>query len=358
MTRTATQILRKLLSPEQAHRMALEALARGVVPGSPVVDPLLKTSVWGLDFPNPVGIAAGFDKNAKAPDALLKLGAGFVEIGAVTPRPQAGNPQPRVFRLAEDQAVINRMGFNNDGLERIRTRLAARQETDDAVLNGIIGANLGANKDSPDRMADYETVLEGLWGLCAFYTVNVSSPNTERLRDLQGKAALHELLGRVIAKRDDLRSADLEAGPAPVLLKIAPDLTDPELADVAEVALSVGLDGIVATNTTLQRPDTLQSGHRTEMGGLSGAPLRERSTDVLRRLAQETAGAVPLIGVGGIDSGEAAYEKIRAGASLVQLYTAMVYEGPSLVNRINRRLAALLRRDGFASVAEAVGTAR
>lgn len=339
----------RTLDPEAAHGWALRALAAGLGPrarGAP--DPMLAVELWGRRIANPVGVAAGFDKNAVAPDAILAMGAGFVEIGAVTPRPQQGNPRPRLFRLTQDRAVINRMGFNNQGAEAIARRLRAR-----GGRPGLVGANIGANKDSADRIADYVAALGALWGLCGFYTVNVSSPNTEKLRDLQGRAALVALLGRVLAERDRLIAA--QGGGAPVLLKIAPDLTEPEIADVAAAALETGVDGIIATNTTIARPEGLRSPHRGEAGGLSGAPLFERSTQALRQLRRATEGRLPLIGVGGVDSARTAYAKIRAGASLVQLYSAMVFQGPGLPARIAAELPALLRADGFETLSQAVG---
>jgi dihydroorotate dehydrogenase len=334
------------LDPETAHGLALRALDAGLMPlPGPVASPRLATDLAGLALPNPVGLAAGFDKNAAALAPLMRAGFGFLEVGAATPRPQAGNPRPRLFRLAEDRAAINRFGFNNDGMEAIAARLAARPA-------GVpVGLNLGANKDSADRAADFAAVLARCGPLIDFATVNVSSPNTERLRDLQGKAALAALLAGVMAARAALPR------PIPVFLKISPDLDAAELADVAEVALGSGIAGIVATNTTLAR-DGLASRHRAEAGGLSGAPLFERSTRTLARLSALTGGRLALIGVGGVDSAEAAYQKIRAGASAVQLYTAMVYQGLSLGARIARGLDALLARDGFATVAAAVGTGR
>ncbi|MEM6905275.1 MAG: quinone-dependent dihydroorotate dehydrogenase [Pseudomonadota bacterium] len=317
------------LEPERAHGLALKALAAGLAPApGPITSARLGTRVMGLDFPNPVGVAAGFDKNAEAPDAALAAGFGFVEIGAVTPRPQEGNPRPRLFRLPSDRAVINRMGFNNLGMEAAARNLGRRQP------GGIIGVNLGANKDSTDRAADYVTVLTHLYGLAEFFTVNVSSPNTERLRDLQGAEALRALLSGVLDAR-----AGLPGAPKPVLVKIAPDLTDREIADVAKVALDLELDGIVATNTTLAR-EGLTSRHGGEAGGLSGAPLKDRAQAVITRLAAETGGTIPLIGVGGIATAEDARARLAAGASLVQLYTALVYEGIGLGARIARALDA------------------
>jgi len=336
------------LDPETAHRLAIKALVKGWAPTvKPYEDELLETEVFGLRFCNPVGVAAGFDKNAEAPLAMLASGFGFVEIGAVTPRPQPGNPRPRLFRLTEDRAAINRFGFNNDGVEAVAARLRALPGR-----RGFIWANLGANKDSEDRAADYVTVMQGLWGLVEAMTINVSSPNTERLRDLQGRAALDALLARCIEARDALTEETLRQ--TPLLLKISPDLSEAELADIAEVCLERGIDGIVATNTTLSR-DGLASRHAGEAGGLSGAPLFQRSTAVLRQMRRLTGGAIPLVGVGGISSAEDAYAKIRAGASLVQLYTAMIYEGPSLGPRIAEGLAALLRRDGCYQFEMAVG---
>lgn len=334
------------LDPERAHGLALWALRRGLVPlPGPVTSPRLSVRLAGIDLPNPVGLAAGFDKNAVALPKLQRAGFGFLEVGAATPRPQPGNPRPRLFRLAEDRAAINRFGFNNDGMDEIGARLAARPA-------GIpVGLNLGANKDSEDRAGDFAKVLRACGASVDFATVNVSSPNTERLRDLQGKAALSALLGGVLTMRDRLPRR------IPVFLKIAPDLSAEELADVAEVALATGIDGIIATNTTISR-DGLKSTSREEKGGLSGAPLFEKSTRVLARLSQLTEGRLPLIGVGGVATAEDAYAKIRAGATAVQLYTAMVYDGISLIPRIVRGLDALLACDGFASVAEAVGTDR
>ena len=340
----------RLTDPERAHGLALRAMDLGLAPRPtpPIPDAALVTQVFGLRFPNPVGLAAGFDKNAFAPDALLNYGFGFVEIGAVTPRPQIGNPRPRLFRLTEDRAVINRMGFNNDGLAVVRRRLESRRNRP-----GLLGVNIGANKDSADRAGDYVTVLRELYGLCQFFTVNVSSPNTERLRDLQGKAALDALLGRVMTARDEAHAATGEK--TPVLLKIAPDLTDDEIADIAEVALARDLDGIVATNTTLGGRDAARDPQRSQTGGLSGAPLFARSTEVLRALRRRLNGAIPLIGVGGVGSGAQAYAKIKAGADLVQLYSALVFEGPNLAGRIVEDLSELLRVDGFSAIEDAVG---
>ena len=338
--------LMRRMDPETAHGLALKALTMGLAPlPGTVTSDRLRTTVAGLTLPNPVGLAAGFDKNATALPPLSRAGFGFIEVGAATPRPQPGNPKPRLFRLTEDRAAINRFGFNNDGMEAIATRLTTRPK------GAVVGLNLGANKDSDDRSADFARVLTCCGAHVDFATVNVSSPNTENLRDLQGKAALEALLAGVMEARAAL------ADPIPVFLKIAPDLDPSEIEDIAEVALGSGLSGIIATNTTKSR-DGLQSTHRDEMGGLSGQPLFEMSTRVLARLSQLTEGKLPLIGVGGVGSAEQAYAKIRAGASAVQLYTALVYGGLSLAAEIAHGLDELLARDGFATVADAVGTGR
>ena len=333
------------LDPERAHGLSLRALGAGVVtlPGV-VTSPRLATNFAGMALANPVGLAAGYDKNAIATGPLSRAGFGFIEVGAATPRPQPGNPQPRLFRLTEDRAVINRFGFNNDGSDAIATRLAARK------IGAVpVGLNLGANKDSVDRAADFAAVLSRCGPVVDFATVNVSSPNTERLRDLQGRAALSALLTGVMEVRAAL------ARPIPVFLKISPDLTEDELAEIAEVALAQNLAGIIATNTTLSR-EGLKSDSKDQIGGLSGSPLFEKSTRVIAVLSKITAGKLPLIGVGGISTPEQAYAKIKAGAGAVQLYTAMVYQGLSLIPRIAHGLDDLLARDGFASVADAVGT--
>ncbi|MEM9425898.1 MAG: quinone-dependent dihydroorotate dehydrogenase [Pseudomonadota bacterium] len=328
----------RAMDPERAHGLALKALPFAPLPG-PVLSPRLKTRVAGIEMPNPVGLAAGFDKNATALVPLMKAGFGFLEAGAATPLPQPGNARPRLFRLVRDRAAINRFGFNNDGIEAIADRIANRPE-------GIpVGLNIGANKDSSDRAADFARVMQVSKTLVDFATVNVSSPNTEKLRDLQGPEALRALLTGVLA----------ESGKVPVFLKIAPELNDAELAEIAAVALETGVAGIIATNTTLSR-EGLVSRKRGEGGGLSGRPLFVPSTRILARLYRETGGALPLIGVGGVASAADAYTKIKAGASAVQLYTAMVYQGVSLAHRIARGLDEMLSHDGFANVADAVGT--
>ena len=335
------------LDPETAHALSLRALNAGLAPTpGPVTSARLATTLAGMSLPNPVGLAAGFDKNAVAVDKLTRAGFGFIEVGAATPRPQEGNPRPRLFRLSEDRAVINRFGFNNQGAPAITARLAARHHGPVPI-----GLNLGANKDSADRAADFGQVLALAGPHVDFATVNVSSPNTERLRELQGKAALTALLAGVLAVRDTL------AARIPVFVKIAPDLDAAGLEDVAEAALTSGIDGIIATNTTLAR-EGLHGPHARQAGGLSGAPLFEASTRVLARISALTEGKLPLVGVGGIASADQAYAKIRAGASAVQLYSGLVYGGLSLAADIARGLDKLLERDGFASVTEAVGTGR
>jgi dihydroorotate dehydrogenase len=329
--------------PEDAHGLAIRALELGLGPRAGADDPILKTKVAGLDLPNPVGLAPGFDKNAQVFRPMLAAGFGFVECGTVTPKPQAGNPRPRLFRLTEDRAVINRMGFNNGGLDAFAAQLARRGA-------GIIGANIGANKDSDDRIGDYVEGLKRLWGLASYFTLNISSPNTPGLRALQTKAALEELLGRAAETRDALPAAGL----VPMFLKVAPDLEDGEVEAIVETVAANGLSGIIVSNTTISRPP-LKSTQAGEAGGLSGAPLTELSTRMLRTFGQASAGRVALIGVGGIGSGADAYAKIRAGACAVQLYSALVFEGPGLVSRIKRELATRLRADGFKSVQDAVG---
>lgn len=336
----------RAFDPETAHGFAIGALQSGVAPlPRPVTSPRLRTRLAGLDLPNPVGLAAGFDKNAQALHGLSRAGFGFVEVGAATPRPQAGNPRPRLFRLSEDRAVINRFGFNNQGAEVIATRLAARPK------GMVLGLNLGANKDSADRAGDFAQLLRHCGAHVDFATVNVSSPNTEKLRDLQGAAALTALLQGVMQARAE------RARQIPVFLKIAPDLNADELAEIAGVAQETGVDAIIATNTTLARKG-LKSASASQKGGLSGQPLFEMSTRVLAQLSKLTDGRIPLIGVGGIGTPQQAYAKLRAGASAVQLYSALVYDGLSLVPRLNQGLLDLMDRDGHATVADITGTGR
>jgi dihydroorotate dehydrogenase len=333
-----------LLDPEDAHGLTIAGLEAGLGPRDRTApDPILATTLAGLALPSPIGLAAGFDKNAQAQDAMLAAGFGFVECGTVTPLPQAGNPRPRLFRLSADQAVINRMGFNNAGLEAFAARLNRR------ARRGVVGANIGANKEASDRIGDYVTGLTRLWGLADYFTVNISSPNTPGLRALQTKAALEELLGRLAEARAAL------PGDHPVFLKVAPDLEDGEVETIVAAVADHGLQGIIVSNTTVDRPASLADAQASETGGLSGAPLMGPSTAILARFHAANDRGLVLIGAGGVASGVDAYAKIRAGAAAVQLYSAMVYEGPGLVTRIKRELASRLRADGFTSVAEAVG---
>ena len=334
-----------LLPAETAHRTALMGLKAGFGPKArTAADPVLKTALAGMELSHPVGLAAGFDKNAEAPDALLNAGFAFVEVGAVTPRPQLGNPQPRLFRLREDKAVINRMGFNNEGLDAVKARLEARQDSP-TKATGAVGVNLGANKDSEDRANDYAVLLKALSGLADFFTVNISSPNTPGLRTLQSGDALDELLKKV----NDARWAE------PVFLKVAPDLVEADIDAIVKAVQVHALSGLIVSNTTLERPESLKSAHKGEAGGLSGLPPKTRSTEVLRQFRQRTGPDLPIIGVGGIDGPDAAYAKIRAGANAVQLYTALVYQGPGLALKIRDGLAMLLKADGFEHVSDAVG---
>jgi dihydroorotate dehydrogenase len=341
----ATAALR-LLPPETAHHLALRAMALGLGPRRSPERPRLAQTLWGRRFPNPLGLAAGLDKDAEAPAAFLAAGFGFVEVGTLTPEPQIGNPQPRLFRLTEDAALINRMGFNNRGHAEAQARLARRDRR-----AGIVGINIGKNKDQADAVADYVAGVAAFGPLADYLTVNVSSPNTPGLRALQAKAPLIELVEAVKAARAGLGLAD----PPPILVKVAPDLSEEERQAVAEVALEHGLDGLIVSNTTVARPETLKSVHRAELGGLSGRPLRERALAALAGFHRLTEGRIPLIGVGGIESGADAYQRIRAGASLIQVYSALIYQGPGLVPRLLDELESLLDRDGFATLGDAVG---
>ena len=330
------------LDAEAAHRTTIRALK--LLPGGEPArrDPMLSVRVAGLDFPNPVGLAAGFDKDAEVYDQMLGYHFGFVEVGTLTPLPQEGNPKPRLFRLAEDRAVINRMGFNNRGLHAAKARLAKRRRK-----RGIVGVNVGANKDSADRIADYVKGVEAMAPLADYLTINVSSPNTPGLRDLQDRGALGELLEAVVAARP-------EGGP-PVFLKVAPDLEPSDIDGIARLCLDLGVDALIVSNTTVSRPP-LRSKHKGEAGGLSGAPLKALALERLRDFRRATGGELPLIAAGGIENGVDAWHRIRAGASLVQLYSALVYDGPGLAARINAELKRLAAIDGVSNVAEAVGS--
>jgi dihydroorotate dehydrogenase len=340
--------LLRWLDPEDAHRLAVQGL-KLLPPARPRADDAkLAVRAFGLNFLNPIGMAAGFDKNGEVPDALLRLGFGFVEVGTVTPKPQGGNPRPRIFRLERDEGIINRLGFNGDGAETVLRRLAAR-----AHHGGIVGVNVGANKDSADRNADYVKLIETFAPVASYFTVNVSSPNTPGLRNLQQASALDDLLARVIDARERVRK---NAGDSPILLKIAPDLSLTELDDVVHIARSRRVDGMIVSNTTLARPSTLrEQGRAQEAGGLSGRPLYRLSTRMVAETYVRVEGAFPLVGVGGIDSGGGALTRIRAGASLIQLYSALVYKGLGLVEDIKRDLASTLLRTGRDQLSEIVG---
>ncbi|MDX3805976.1 MAG: quinone-dependent dihydroorotate dehydrogenase [Bosea sp. (in: a-proteobacteria)] len=335
------------MDAETAHRLTVTALAAAPALKPAADDPVLTTETFGLSFPNPVGLAAGFDKHAEAVDGALGLGFGFVEVGGVTPLPQPGNPRPRVFRLVEDEAVINRYGFNSEGVEAVARRLAARRDR-----GGIVGVNLGANKESADREQDYAILARRLAPLADFLTINVSSPNTPGLRNLQAESALDDLVARTLAARDDVAAGGKRT---PILLKIAPDLTLPELDGMVAVARKRGIDGMIVSNTTIARPETLRNAAKTETGGLSGKPLFIASTKILAETFLRVEGQFPLIGVGGIDSAEAAFAKMRAGAALVQLYSALVFKGPGLVKDIKTGLASQARRAGLPRLTALIG---
>jgi len=336
------------IDAETAHGLTIRALRMLPAGTAPAADPRLAVDAFGLRFPNPLGLAAGFDKNAEVPDQMLALGFGFTEIGTVTPLPQAGNPRPRLFRLAGDAAVINRMGFNNEGHAAALKRLEARKGR-----GGILGVNIGANKESADRIGDYVLGIERFSYVASYFTVNISSPNTPGLRALQGREQLDDLLGRIDAARPAAPAARV-----PVFLKIAPDLIADEIGMIVEASLAHRIDGLIVSNTTLERPETLRSPDAHETGGLSGAPIRPFAEKALRAAAEAAQGRLPLIAVGGIDSGAEAYARIRLGASAVQVYSALIYDGPGLITRIKRDLAARLRADGFSSISAAIGASR
>ncbi len=335
------------LDAESAHGLALTGLKLAGSTRAPVFPASLSTKVAGIAFPNPVGMAAGFDKDGEVPDALLGLGFGFAEVGSITPLPQSGNPKPRLFRLVEDRAVINRMGFNNHGAEAALARLSARRDRP-----GVLGINIGANKDSTDRVADYATMARIMAPLATYLAVNISSPNTPGLRALQDESALTGLLDAVIAARDEVCA---DGHRPPVFLKVAPDLEPADVDAIARIAIDRRLGALIVSNTTISRP-ALASRHAGETGGLSGAPLKDLALERLRDFRKATGGAIPLVGVGGIAKAEDAWARIRAGASLVQVYSAMVYEGPGIAKAICKGLESLMKRDGFASIAAAVGT--
>jgi dihydroorotate dehydrogenase len=338
--------LLRALDPETAHALALNALKVAPLPTAAPDDEKLRVQAFGITFPNPIGLAAGFDKNAEVPDVLLRLGFGFVEVGGVTPKPQPGNPRPRLFRLDADEAVINRFGFNSEGVERVAQRLAARS------AQGIVGINIGANKDTADRAADYVAGIAALAPHADFLTVNISSPNTPGLRNLQQASALDDVLARAIEARE---RAAVGSKPRPLLLKIAPDLTLADLDDVVGIARRHRIDGMVVGNTTLTRPGLRETEEAKEQGGLSGRPLFALSTRMLAETFVRAEGAFPLIGVGGVDSGAAAFAKIKAGASLIQLYSGLIFRGVGLIGTIKKDLIDFMRIGRFDSLADAVG---
>ncbi len=347
MHELGTVLLRKLPA-ENAHKLTIKALGGGLGPKFRAsISSNLAINVGGLNLPNPVGLAAGFDKDCEVSTPMLAAGFGFVECGTVTPLPQHGNSKPRLFRLVEDKAVINRMGFNNAGLNKFKNNLEKRK-----LKNGLVGANLGANKNSKNRVEDYAIGLKSLWGLSDYFTINISSPNTPGLRDLQNENAMEELLGRVSEVRAQLTG---DRPSYPIFLKVAPDLGLGEIERIVEQSRSYGINAIIVSNTTVARPSSLKSKYKIEKGGLSGQPLFDLSTEILRQFYAAAKGKIDLIGVGGVSNGLQAYEKIRAGASAVQIYSALVYEGPGLVNAINTDLLLRLKADGFKSIAEAVG---
>ena len=339
------------IDPESAHHITLRALKTGILrPCSSFSSETLKQTLWGLEFSNPVGLSAGFDKNAEVIAPILKLGFGCSEIGTVTPIPQNGNPKPRIFRAPENSAIINRMGFPNCGVEIFKENLEHYRKTHEP-LSGIIGVNIGMNKEQNDPALDYCMLIKKLAHLADYLTINISSPNTPGLRDLQEKAPLTELLGRLTQTR-----AELEGRKPPILVKLAPDLTEQQQEEIAETLMACKIDGVILSNTTLDRPDYLAEGFIAEKGGLSGSPVKDKSTNIIHNFYKLTKGELPIIGVGGISTAKDAYEKIKAGASLVQLYTGMVYEGPLIAQNINKGLAELLKQDGHESISDAIAS--
>ena len=342
----------RTLDPEKAHELTLRALESGLYPRqSGADDPRLAQTIWGLTFPNPIGIAAGFDKDARVPMEILSSGFGFAEIGTVTPRPQRGNPRPRVFRLPGDNGMINRLGFNSEGHAAVMPRLKRLQSI---THRGVVGVNIGANKDSADRDADFVAGLEAFAPVADYLTVNISSPNTPGLRDFHMEEELDRLLGKLMEKRDALQKAGADT--CPVTVKLSPDIADDEVAPICDMLARHGVDGIIVSNTTLDRRNLTSTAYASEQGGLSGAPLYERSTRLLAKVYVHTRGAIPLIGVGGITSGATALGKIEAGASLIQIYTGLVYAGPGLIGRIKSAFLAGTERAGVQSVKDLIGS--
>lgn len=346
-------LLFMMLAPEQAHKVTIQALKAGIVPPAPKMDaPALEQSLWGLKFPTPIGLAAGFDKNAEVIGPSFRLGFGFVEVGTVTPRPQSGNPCPRIFRDPSHEAVINRMGFPNHGMNAFKANLEIFLGKKNRP-RGVVGLNIGMNKTQSEPAKDYGALIRMLGPMADYIAINISSPNTPGLRDLQSREALLELLAAVHEER---RKA-CGGHPPPVLVKLAPDLDEEQQEELAAAVMEAKVDGLILTNTTLGRPENLPAAFAGQQGGLSGQPLTEKSTRVIHNFYRLTGGKIPIIGVGGVANAQQAYDKIRAGASLVQLYSALVYEGPYVANAINRGLLALLERDGYSDISQAVGAA-
>nr|KAI8762107.1 dihydroorotate dehydrogenase (quinone); mitochondrial-like isoform X3 [Biomphalaria glabrata] len=346
--------LLRIFSPETAHNISLKLIKCKLVPKPQTPDPpSLKTQVWGRTFPSMIGLAAGYDKQGEAVDGLFKMGFGFVEVGSVTPEPQPGNPKPRVFRLTEDKAVINRYGFNSEGHEAVYNRLYARNVEQTPTDNGVLGVNLGKNKQTENAVEDYVKGVKKFGPIADYLVINVSSPNTPGLRDMQRQEELSRLLEKVVEERDKLT---FNPKP-PLLIKIAPDLSEEEKRDIADVITrpKSHVDGLIVSNTTVARPDSLVSKNKEEVGGLSGAPLKDKSLETIRDMYRLTNGQVPIVGVGGISNGQDAYSKVKAGASLIQLYTALIYQGPPVISKIKRELDDLLRNDGYSHISEAVG---
>jgi dihydroorotate dehydrogenase len=337
--------------PETAHNLAISALKRNLIPSQKIYsDEILKSNLFGLDFLNPIGLAAGFDKNAEAVKNLSSQGFGFIEVGTITPKPQEGNPRPRIFRLEEDSAIINRLGFNNKGLEYFEQNLKQNYPNETGV---ILGANIGKNKDAANDETDYVTCLEAVYGLSDYITINISSPNTPNLREMQKREILEGFISSLVRKRNSLAKKNGNKK-IPMLLKIAPDNKDAELENIADISLKNKIDGVIISNTTISRP-ALKSPYYSEAGGLSGKPLNKISTDSLKKFAKLTQGKVPIIGVGGVSNAEDAYNKIKNGASLVQIYSALIYSGFEMVSEVNENLSKLLQKDGFRNIKEAVG---
>ena len=348
MYNISLKILR-LFPPELAHKITINSLKYAGYRNRENDDPILSQHILGLDFPNPIGLAAGFDKNAEVVKSMFSFGFGFVEIGTVTPKPQKGNIKPRVFRLTEDNAIINSLGFNSKGIENVRKNLSKIQNP--YFNNKIIGINLGKNKDSTDDIKDYLYGIEELGNFSSYITINISSPNTKGLRDLQLRGNIEKLIKEIIKKREEISIINKK----PILIKISPDLNDDQLRDIALISLANGIDGLILTNTTINRPDILKSKSKLKIGGLSGKPIFEISNTILKKMYNLTNGQIPLIGVGGISSGTDCYEKLKSGASLIQLYTALVYQGPELISNIKNELVYLIKTEGYKKVSEVIG---